>query len=211
MNAVSRQAGYDSGNVNAYSIKSGGTQNLYSGQIVRVSSGYLKALSTNTQTPVGVFSQALYNDPVTGRPTWAAYIPSGTSSGGEAPLDGVPINSDNPGLVGYVYDDPNAVFVIQANTTVTRSQDGAFAQVSLNTTGSSFSKRANTQLDISAAGTSLTNAVLKVVGCPNFPYTVDYGVSVGQTSDGALINQWGVKNTYVAVTFARHRFAPGGS
>lgn len=187
----------DGGQVNAYKAKNGLTRNLYAGAPVRVSGGYVKDVTANTQTPLGVFQQGAYIDS-NGVPKWSQAILSGTSSNGGS-IDGIPTSF---GIPVWVYDDPNQEYVIQANASVPASGLGAYAQVSV-TGGSSFTGRSNARLDYSAAGTSLTNAMFRIVGCPNFPNNVGYGVSAGNTPDGSPINQWDVANTYVQVVFAK--------
>ena len=198
-NSVNKIGGPDGGQMNAYRAKNGGTLNLYTGGAARVSAGYVKTVTTNTATVLGVFNGFMWNDPLTQRPVWSEYLPSGTPSG-NGKLDNGLEGSFGP--VAYVLDDPNQEYVIQANASVPSSAQGALAQVSV-TGGSSFSGRSNARLDYSAAGTSSTNALLRITGCPVFPYNAGYGVSVGETSQGPVQNQWDAANTWVQVVFNR--------
>jgi len=177
---VNKIGGPDPGQINMYKVKNGGTRNLFTGALARTSAGYVKDVTLNTQTPLGVFNGFMFSSPITGQPTWSEYVPSGTSSNG-VPLDGG--QSGSFGIIAYVLDDPNQEYIIQANASIPASAQGAFAQVSV-TGGSSFSGRSNARLDYSAAGTSAPNAMFKITGCPVFPYNVGFGVSAGDTSDG---------------------------
>jgi len=203
LNAVSKIGVADAGQINLYKVKNGGTRNLYTGALARTSGGFVKDVTTNTQTPLGVFNGFAWVDPVTGRPVWSEYVPSGTSSG-----NGFVDQPNSFGITAYVIDDPNQEYVIQANASIPATAAGAFAQVSV-TGGSSYSGRSNARLDYSAAGTSATNAQFKIVGCPYFVNYPGYNVSVGQTSDGAVANQWDVANTWVQVVLARPQLGRG--
>lgn len=198
-NRVNKVGGPDTGQINVYKAKNSLTRNLYTGAAVRVSAGYVKDVTVNTATVLGVMDGAQWIDPVTGRPVWSLYVPSGTSSGNGNLDSGLPATF---GIAVYVCDDPGQEYVIQANASVPASALGAFAQVSV-TGGSAYSGRSNSRLDYSAAGTSSTNALLRITGCPVFPFNAGYGVSVGQTSDGPVQNQWDVANTWTQVVFNR--------
>jgi len=73
--------------------------------------GTVQALVTSTNVPLGTFMGCKYVDPATKTPVWSNYFPSGTSS-----ADGT--------IEAYVADDPNQVFVIQADATVTAGDRG---------------------------------------------------------------------------------------
>ena len=201
MNPVNKQGYSDSGQINPYKIKNGGTKNFYAGNIVRVSNGYLKPLEANTQTGVGVFQQAQWISPTTGQPQWGEYLPSGTSSQGGTLDGGLPASF---GITAYVYDDPEQIYAIQAATSIPATAVGSYAQVS-GTGGSAYSQRGSEKI-VLGSGTSITNATLRVVGVPVFPYNAGFGVSVGNTSDGDNINQWGSGNGWVLVKIAKSTF-----
>lgn len=195
---VNKIGGPDMGQINPYAIKNGKATAFYSGMLVRVSNGTLDA-GTNTDNNLGVLQSVAYIAASDGRPTRTQYLPSGTSSEGGT-IDGWDTVN---GILAYVYDDPAQEYVIQANTSVFVSAIGRLAQVTAATAGSSYTKRSTARLDISAAGTSAANAAFRIVGCPNFPYNVGYGVSAGQTSEGPLVNTWGINNPFLQVVLVK--------
>jgi len=108
---VNRLGAADSGQVNRYRVKNNTPVAYYTGQVVRVSNGFLQP-ATNTSQPVGVFAGGMWIDPVTKRPTRSLFIPAGTSTEGGL-IDGLNTVAWG-GNIALVYDDPKQQFVVAA-------------------------------------------------------------------------------------------------
>jgi len=92
---------------------------------------------------VGVFNGCYYTDPTTQKPTWKNYYPGS-------------INASD--ITAFVVDDPDAVFLVDADETFTRA--GLFANYSVtNTTGVTQTGISKVQLDTSTAGTATTTVI----------------------------------------------------
>jgi hypothetical protein len=87
---------------NEYPIASGTAASIYTGQPVRVSVGNIVALTSAGEATIGVFQGCRYVE--NGEQKFKAYWPGGTSA---------------TNAVGYVIDNPNQVYVIQADASVT--------------------------------------------------------------------------------------------
>jgi len=205
---VNRLGAADSGQVNRYRVKNNTPVAFYTGQLVRVSNGFLQP-ATNTTAPVGVFGGGMWIDNTTRRITRSLCIPAGTSTDGglESGLN----TSTWGGNIALVYDDPKQQFVVKALASIPASNIGAFAQVADNTTGSSYSGRSNAAVSL-GTGTSLTNAAFIITGIPTYDNQVGSGgVSVAPTPDGANQNTWDVSTTRVQVIIAKHAYDRGAA
>ena len=84
-----------------YPIASGYASNIFSGDLVRVSAGTLNVIATTTEYVWGVFQGCYYE--ADGVPKWSRYWPTGTSASN---------------AYGIISDDPQTVYEIQADASV---------------------------------------------------------------------------------------------
>ena len=130
---------------NRYTIASSYGTAIYQGDlVVPVGGGNIERAVANTSTAVvGVFNGVFYTDPTTQKPTWKNYYP------------GSVVASD---ITAFVVDDPDAVFLINADEQFERAD--LFANYSIsNTTGNTKTGISEVQLDVSATGTDNTFVV----------------------------------------------------
>jgi hypothetical protein len=127
---------------NRYTIASGYATAIFQGDmVIPVTGGNVERYPGNTSTAVvGVFNGVFYTDPTTQKPTFKNYYPGGVAA------------SD---ITAFVVDDPDAVFLVDADATFARAdlfQNYSLTAVSGNTkTGNSLQ-----QLDVSESGTNAT-------------------------------------------------------
>lgn len=141
------------GSTRAIKIASGYAANIFNGDIVQVHTDGTITKVTNVGTAadpfpagtVGVFVGCAYTDSVSGLRT-QNYWPSGT------------VASD---AIAYVVDDPNALFMIQADASI--AQAGLHTNYGVNqTAGSTATGNSRISLDVATAATTATIA-FKVV------------------------------------------------
>lgn len=135
-------SGSFSGKVRHIKIASGYATNIFYGDFVKmVAAGVIeKDTGTATLTPVGVFMGCAYTDPNTKQKTFSQMWPSGT------------VASD---AVGYVIDDPDAVFRMQSDESLAQTDLGNNIGV-VQTAGSTDIGRSKNALDGSTAATTAT-------------------------------------------------------
>ena len=130
---------------NRYTIKAGYATPIYQGDLViPVSTGNIERhTAANGTAVVGVFNGVFYNDPTTQKPTYKNYYP------------GSIVASD---ITAFVIDDPDAVFLADADAAFTRAD--LFKNYSMtNTTGVTQTGISKQQLDVSVSGTTATFVV----------------------------------------------------
>jgi len=130
---------------NRYTVKANYGTAIFQGDLViPTSTGNIERFVYNTTyAVVGVFNGVFYTDPTTQKPTWRNYYPGS-------------INASD--ITAFVVDDPDAVFLMDADDTFTRA--GLFANYSVtNTTGVTQTGISKVQLDVSTAGTASTFVV----------------------------------------------------
>jgi len=130
---------------NRYTIASGHTTAIFQGDmVIPLASGNIdRHTAGNATAIVGVFNGCFYTDPTTQKPTYSNYYPGGVAA------------SD---ITAFVVDDPDAVFLVDADAAFTRA--GLFANYSVtNTTGVTQTGLSKVQLDVSTADTASTFAV----------------------------------------------------
>ena len=130
---------------NRYTIASGHTTAIYQGDmVIPLAAGNIDRHTAGTSTAiVGVFNGCFYTDPTTQKPTYRNYYPGSIAA------------SD---ITAFVVDDPDAVFLIDADAAFTRA--GLFNNYSVtNTTGVTQTGLSKVQLDVSTAATANTFAV----------------------------------------------------
>ena len=132
---------------NRYTIKPGYGTAIYQGDmVVPVSTGNIERHTAGTSAAVvGVFNGVFYNDPTTQKPTYKNYYPGGIT----------PTQGD---ITAFIVDDPDAVFLSDADAAFTRAD--LFKNYSVtNTTGVTQTGISKVQLDVSASGIASTFAV----------------------------------------------------
>ena len=130
---------------NRYTIASGYATAIFQGDmVIPVAGGNVERYPGNTSTAVvGVFNGVFYTDPTTQKPTFKNYYPGGVAA------------SD---ITAFVVDDPDAVFLVDADATFARADlfnNYTLTAVSGNTkTGNSLQ-----QLAVATSGTAGTFVV----------------------------------------------------
>ena len=132
---------------NRYTIAAGYGTAIFQGDLViPVTAGNIERHTAGNNTPVvGVFNGVFYNDPTTQKPTYKNFYPGGIT----------PTQGD---ITAFVVDDPDAVFLMDADATFARAD--LFRNYSVtNATGVTQTGISSVQLDVSASGTATTFAV----------------------------------------------------
>ena len=136
---------------NRYTIASGYATAIYQGDLVEpLTSGNIQKHGANTSDAVvGVFNGCFYTDPTTQKPTFKNHYPGGIAA------------SD---ITAFVIDDPDAVFLIDADEAFTRADLYRNYSVT-NTTGVTATGISKAQLDVSVSGTATTFAIQAIDIC----------------------------------------------
>ena len=130
---------------NRYTIKANYDQNIFQGDLViPVSTGNIERHVKNTsEAVVGVFNGCFFTDPTTGKPTFKNFYPASTNA------------SD---ITAFVIDDPDAVFLMNADAAFTRAD--LFKNYSLDSNnGSTTTGISQAMLDVGTSGTATTFAI----------------------------------------------------
>ena len=130
---------------NRYTIASNYATAIYQGDMVEpLASGNIQKHGANTSDAVvGVFNGCFYTDPTTQKPTYSNFYP------------GSIVASD---ITAFIVDDPDAVFLMDADATFARAD--LFKNYSVtNTTGVTQTGMSKAQLDVSVSGVASTFAV----------------------------------------------------
>jgi hypothetical protein len=132
---------------NRYTVKAGYATAIYQGDlVVPTSTGNIEKHTAGTSDAVvGVFNGVFYNDPTTQKPTYKNYYP-----GGVTPTEG--------NITAFVVDDPDAVFLMDADATFSRADLYKNYSVT-NTTGVTQTGISKAQLDVGASGIATTFVV----------------------------------------------------
>ena len=132
---------------NRYVVKNGYATAIYQGDLViPTSNGFIERHTANTSDAVvGVFNGVFYNDPTTQKPTYSNYYP-----GSITPTQGE--------ITAFIIDDPDAVFLMDADAAFTRADLYKNYSVT-NTTGVTQTGISKVQLDVGVGGTGATFAV----------------------------------------------------
>jgi hypothetical protein len=147
---------------NRYTIASNYGTAIFQGDLVQpTAAGNIERHTANTSDAVvGVFNGVFYTDPTTQKPTYKNYYP------------GSIVASD---ITAFVVDDPDAVFLMDADEAFTRANLFANYSVS-NTTGVTQTGISKVQLDVSATGTAAT-FVVQAIDISQDPENSDTGTS----------------------------------
>tara|TARA_R110000824_G_scaffold267003_1_gene455991 strand:- start:46 stop:621 length:576 start_codon:yes stop_codon:yes gene_type:complete len=127
---------------NRYTVANNyGTAIFQGDMVIPVTGGNIERYPGNTSTAVvGVFNGCFYTDPTTQKPTFSNYYP-----GSVAAAD----------ITAFVVDDPDAVFLVDADATFARAD--LFQNYSLTTvSGNTKTGNSEQQLDVSESGTNAT-------------------------------------------------------
>ena len=132
---------------NRYTIAAGYATAIFQGDLVQpVTSGNIERHTANTSyAVVGVFNGVFYNDPTTQKPTYSNHYPGGIT----------PTQGD---ITAFVVDDPDAVFLMDADEAFTRAD--LFKNYSVSTAGGTTQTGiSQVQLDVSVSGTAASYVV----------------------------------------------------
>ena len=127
---------------NRYTIKANYGTAIFQGDLViPTSTGNIEKHTANTSDAVvGVFNGVFYTDPTTSKPTFKNFYPGS-------------INASD--IEAFVIDDPDAVFLADADAAFTRAD--LFKNYSMtNTTGVTQTGISKAQLDVRVSGTAGT-------------------------------------------------------
>lgn len=174
--------------LNSYPIQNGMAKNIFAGDPVRTSTGWLD-IALNTAAVLGVARSFHWVDKTTKRPQYSNYFPSGTSNGN---------NARNEGFTtpfALVDDDPHGTWIIKADASVAATLIGELARVTNAGTGSTVTGRSACEIDPSGSAVSAGNAMFRILG----PYRIS-----DVTSAGALENIMGEEQTLLEVVFSNH-------
>lgn len=166
-------SGVNSTGVTEYEIASDNTNAIFNGSIVvPLAAGVIdQAGATNggTTQALGVLVGVQYHDSTQKKPVWLNYWPG---SGG------VSVDTNYP-VKALVADNPNQLFVVAADATLTNRATAlaaVFANASLGTsarTGSTDTGKSNSQLGVSTIATTAT-LPLRIVGLVDDDANNDY-------------------------------------
>jgi hypothetical protein len=139
----------------AYEIADNQAGAIFQGDLVTVFDGFLVKFAPATHTAaVGVFNGCNYVDPSTGKPTWKNFYPGS-------------VNITSGKIMAEVLDDPNQLFIIQADEDIVQADIGKNADV-VGTGGSTVTGISTMELDSSTiAKEAALN--LKIVGLYDVP------------------------------------------
>jgi len=152
--------GYNTQGFSPFGILDGYTTSIFFGDVVKLATtGVIqKDTGTTTLTPQGVFVGCSFVSPPTGyflnAQTWTASTTTGVTAGPGRPL-------------GFVVNDPNAVFAIQADATVDLTALGANAAI-VQTAGTAAIGKSRNALSASSINTTDT-LPLRIVGLVDMP------------------------------------------
>lgn len=141
-----------------YEIADNQSGAIYQGDLVTLSGGYVVKYDSSLHTAaLGVFNGCSYIDPTSGKPTWKNFYPGS-------------VNITAGVITAEVVDDPNQLFLIQADEDVVQADIGLNANIAY-TAGSSTTGVSGTELDSSTIANTATLA-LKIVGFYNTPENI---------------------------------------
>jgi hypothetical protein len=149
---------------NRYTIAAGYATAIFQGDLVQpTTAGNIERHTGHTSDAVvGVFNGVFYNDPTTQKPTYKNYYPGSIT----------PTQGD---ITAFVVDDPDAVFLIDADEAFTRAD--LFKNYSVTTAGGvTQTGISSVQLDVSQSGTTATFAV-QAIDISQDPDNSDTGTS----------------------------------
>jgi len=166
-------SGVNSTGVTQYEIASNNANAIYQYSLVTPAAGGVidqaGATDGGTSQNLGVFMGVEYHDSVQKKPVWLNYWPGSGS---------VSVDTNYP-IKAFVADDPNQLFVVAADATLTNRATAlatVFANADLGTsarTGSTDTGRSNSQIDVDSIATTAT-LPLRIVGLVDDDANNDY-------------------------------------
>jgi hypothetical protein len=139
-----------------YEIADNQSGAIFQGDLVTLKDGFiLKFVPASHTAAVGVFNGVFYLDPTTQKPTFKNFYPGS-------------INITQGTIQADVLDDPNQLFLIQADEDVVQADFGKNADVTASTTGDTTTGVSNMTLDSSTIATTAA-LNLKLVAKYNVP------------------------------------------
>jgi hypothetical protein len=140
----------------AYEIADNQSGAIFQGDLVTVYDGFLVKFVPGTHTAAaGVFNGCSYIDPSSGKPTWKNFYPGS-------------VNITTGKIIADVLDDPNQLFIVQADEDIVQADIGKNADVTAATTGSTTTGVSAMTLDSSTVGKE-ADKNLKIVGVYGTP------------------------------------------
>lgn len=130
---------------NRYTVANNLSTAIFQGDPVKpTTAGNVTLARSNTSDRIiGVFNGVFYNDPTTQKPTFRNNYPGSIAA---------------DGITAFVVDDPNTVFLVDADAAFSRAD--LFKNYSLtNVTGNTLTGISEKQLDVSVSGITTTFAV----------------------------------------------------
>jgi hypothetical protein len=166
-------SGVNSTGVTQYEIASDNANAIYQYSLVTPAAGGVidqaGATDGGTSQNLGVLMGIEYQDSVQKKPVWLNYWPGSGS---------VSVDTNYP-IKAFVADDPNQLFVVAADATLTNRATAlatVFANANLGTsarTGSTDTGRSNSQVDVDSIATTAT-LPLRIVGLVDDDANNDY-------------------------------------
>lgn len=166
-------SGVNSTGVTQYEIASNNANAIYQYSLVTPAAGGVidqaGATDGGTSQNLGVLMGVEYHDSVQKKPVWLNYWPGSGS---------VSVDTNYP-IKAFVADDPNQLFVVAADATLTNRATAlatVFANANLGTsarTGSTDTGRSNSQVDVDSIATTAT-LPLRIVGLVDDDANNDY-------------------------------------
>ena len=124
-----------------YEIADNQSGAIFQGDLVTLKDGFILQFDPSSHTAaVGVFNGCNYVDPTTGKPTFSNYYPGS-------------VNITQGQITADVIDDPNQLFVVQADEDIERADLGKNADIIVGTGNTSTGVSAN-ELDSSSINTT---------------------------------------------------------
>ena len=145
---------------NRYSIASGHTTAIFQGDLViPLTAGTIdRHIANNSTAVLGVFNGCFYTDPTTQKPTFRNSYPGSIAA------------SD---ITAFVVDDPDAVFLMDADATF--AQADLFQNYSVTTGGGNTTTGiSEVQLDVSVSGTN-ASFIIQAIDISQDPDNSDTG------------------------------------
>ena len=138
-----------------YNIADNQSGAIFQGQLVTLKDGFILAFDPSSHTAaVGVFNGCNYIDPTTGKPTFSNFYPGS-------------VNITQGEIIADVIDDPNQLFLIQADEDIEAADIGKNAGIVVGS-GSTTTGLAANELDSSSIATTAA-LNLKIVGLYDSP------------------------------------------
>ena len=160
---------YNTSGTTEYSIASGASGNIFSGDLVKMASTGTILVAAAGDQALGVFRGCKYTDS-NGDVIYSAYWPNGT------------VSSD---AVAFVVDDPNALFEVQSAAT------GSVVQTVVGNNADIVYSTGSTQTGISAVKisgtTAATSAQLRIVGFSGDPDNNALGTGTLSTNVNKIV------------------------